>query len=123
MYNNQVILIGQVVSRPPIRSYNTPHGRKIFFDLAIKIHAADGVSSYYESHHVAVADSKANALATKNSKLIACGSKLCVKGQLHHRYLVDRSLRSVEVTEIVADTIAIHQGDAEDMPGVGGVDA
>ncbi len=107
MFNNQVTLIGQVVERPPIRSYKTPHGRKIFFDLAIKTLAADGISSYYESHHVAVMDSVANDLASKNGALIAYGKQLYVKGQLHHRYLVDRSLRSVEITEIVADTIAL----------------
>ena len=111
MLNNQVTLIGQVVKRPPIRSYNTPHGRKIFFDLAIRTLGSDGISSYYESHHVAVMDSVTNALATKNSALIAYGQQLYIRGQLHHRYLVDSSLRSIEVTEIVADTIAIHPED------------
>lgn len=118
MMNNQVTLIGQVVTRPPIRSYKTPHGRKIFFDLAIKTLGTDGSSAYYESHHVAVMDSVADALATKNSALIAYGQQLYVRGQLHHRYLVDRSLRSVEVTEIVADTIAIHPKDVAEISDI-----
>lgn len=124
MLNNQVTLIGQVVKRPPIRSYNTPHGRKIFFDLAIKTLGSDGISSYYESHHVAVMDSAVNALATKNSALIAYGQQLYIKGQLHHRYLVDRSLRSIEVTEIVADTVAIHESEVDcNLSAYGGCNA
>lgn len=102
MFNNQVILIGRICATPKIRSYRCKEGRMICFDVTT---AQDEGSSVYSRHHVVVKDGPKDHLATRFKSLFIAGKILFISGQLHHRNFIDRDLRTIEITEVIAQSI------------------
>ena len=97
-----MILIGRVCASPKVRDYRCKDGHMICFDVAT---SQDGDNQVAGRHHVVVKDSPQENLATRFKSLFTAGRVLFIRGQLHHRNFVDRDLRAIEITEVVAQSI------------------
>ncbi len=116
---NQVILFGCVEGYDKIKCLKSRNGRMICFSLKTCDQIGIQKQTHTEFHRVVINDKVVANSALECKSLIIPGRWLLVCGVLRHRYLVDRFLRSAEITEIHA--LSISPADpAWDQKGVDG---
>ena len=103
---NQVILRGCVEGYDKVKRFRSRNGRMISFSLKTCNHIGIHKQSHTEFHRVVIQDGVVGNSVLECNSLIVPGRWLQVYGVLRHRYLVDKLLRSTEITEIHALSIS-----------------